>query len=124
MIHDRALTVEATRINYVWLLPLLEWPFGQVVGDLPQALNDRGLPEPVEARDVSFREIVATGLGSGSTCWIALAVGWIEQGFPLDAGLVALIDLLVERKEADQRTRHRAFTLARRWARATGNGEP
>ena len=86
MIHDRALTVEATRINYVWLLPLLEWPFGQVVGDLPQALNDRGLPEPVEARDVSFREIVATGLGSGSTCWIALAVGWIERGVSLGRG--------------------------------------
>jgi hypothetical protein len=112
-----------TRFNYVWLLPLLERPYAEVAGNIQQALIDRGLPEPIEARDVSLREMVATGLRSGSTYWSGLAIGWVEQGFAVDAGLVELMDRLAEGKEIDQRTRHRAFALARRWDRTAGAGE-
>ncbi|WP_420993620.1 DUF6881 domain-containing protein [Cupriavidus sp. 30B13] len=63
----------------------------------------------------SARESVVAGLMSGLDYWIGLAIGWIESGQPIDAELADLLLALAQSPTIEQRLRHRAFSLAKRW---------
>jgi hypothetical protein len=64
------------------------------------------------------KEVILEGLCSSSEYWAGLAVGWLEQGAPLDAEIVEALDKLnTKPKQISQGVRHRAFALARRWCR-------
>jgi hypothetical protein len=106
----------ATRFNYVWLTPLLERPRHDVEADVQAALDSLALKEPVDASQVSLREVIAAAL-AGSDYWARLAADWLESGFPLDAALVQQIDAAVSSKQWEQHTRHRLYRLARRIGR-------
>jgi hypothetical protein len=87
------------------LLPLLERPPGEVVAAVVQA---QVLESPLPA-------MVRFALTSSSNYWRALALVWLEQGFPS----IDVLDVLAELK--DLRTlphplRHRALRLSRRRA--------
>jgi hypothetical protein len=62
------------------------------------------------------KEIILMGLTWPTEYWANLAVGWLEQGAPLDAELVEALEKIAS-KRFSQSVRHRAFSLARRWHR-------
>lgn len=73
---------------------------------------------PVEC---GAREVVLAGLNWPTEYWAALAVGWLEQGAPLDAEVASALQALVEKKHYSQNIRHRAFAIARRFERGASN---
>src|SRR5689334_18248541 len=64
----------------------------------------------------SARDVILAGLSWPADYWVGLALGWLEQGAPIDAEIAALLDR-VARKSLTQSVRHRAFALARKWER-------
>ena len=81
------------------LLIFLEAPYAAYQGSLPARL------------------VVLAGLGFQSDYWICLAVGWLEQGAPLDDEIVEMLNRVAETHHYEQRIRHRSAALARRWVR-------
>jgi hypothetical protein len=80
------------------------------------------LEAPFAAHDATLaspREIVLAGLSTiwPSDYWAGLAIGWLEQGAPIDSEIAQVLDATVKRT-LSQGVRHRAFVLARRWYRA------
>ncbi|MFA8326432.1 hypothetical protein [Burkholderia ubonensis] len=63
---------------------------------------------------LSAREVVLAGLGWPMQYWCELAVGWLEQGFPLDREIVERLAAIAENRSFSQRLRHRARALQRR----------
>lgn len=49
--------------------------------------------------------------------WNDLAIGWIEQGLPVDAEIADCLQRIVEKPKWPQRLRHRAQALLRTWRR-------
>ena len=66
------------------------------------------------------REVVLAGLGFQLNHWIGLAVGWLEQGAPLDEEIVEMLNRVAETRHYQQRIRHRSAALAKRWVRQGG----
>ena len=103
-------------VRNVWLLPLLKKPYAEVVADLASSLAGLGFPD-IDPQAVSLRDLLSLALNCGEAYWARLAVRWLTEGFPLDAGSVGQADRLVREKHIPQSTRHEAFRLARRWER-------
>lgn len=68
----------------------------------------------------STRRVVLAGLESQMEYWIDLAVGWLEQGVPLDEEIVEALSRIAETRQKAQRLRHRSAALAKRWLREVG----
>jgi hypothetical protein len=82
------------------------------------------LESPLSAYDSSrggAREVVLTGLNWQTEYWAALAVGWLEQGAPIDAEIASALHAIVEKKHFSQGLRHRAFAFARRFEKGNVN---
>ncbi|WP_398496163.1 hypothetical protein [Variovorax sp.] len=67
--------------------------------------------------DFPVRTVVVAGLTSTMDYWTALAVGWLEQGFPLDEEIVEMLRNIAQTRHFPQQLRHRSVALARRWVR-------
>ncbi|WKJ90765.1 hypothetical protein QZJ86_01110 [Methylomonas montana] len=65
--------------------------------------------------EAGARDVVLAGLNWPTEYWAALAVGWLEQGVPVDAEILSVLNLLVENKHYSQAIRHRAFAIVRRY---------
>lgn len=86
----------------VWLLPLLERSPADVIAALPQ----------VPMAETPLPALVRFALTSWGERWPALALGWLESGWPIDD----LCDVLAELKgdpRLPQPLRHRALRLWR-----------
>jgi hypothetical protein len=86
----------------VWLLPLLERSPADVSAALPQ----------VSLADTPLPALVRFALTASGEHWPAVALGWLESGWPIDN----LLDVLAEMKDArelSQPLRHRALRLWR-----------
>lgn len=97
--------------------------------DIPQgddiAMDPRPLiflekPHTENRGPFSTRRVVLAGLGSEMEYWIDLAVGWLEQGVPLDEEIVEALSRIAETRQKAQRLRHRSVALAKRWLREDG----
>ena len=64
----------------------------------------------------AVRQLILAGLTWPTEYWAGLAVGWLEQGAPLDADVALALDAVAS-KPFSQGVRHRAFSLALRWQR-------
>ncbi len=84
-----------------------------LVAVLEQPYNDTG-----SRADIDRRASLMAGLGWLTNYWIDLALNWIEQGYPLDSEIVEMLEAISSRKELPQKTRHRAFSFAKRWRKA------
>jgi len=62
----------------------------------------------------SAREVAVAGLRWPTPYWCGLAVGWLEQGLPVDDGIVELICAIAENQSFPQSLRHRALDIYRR----------
>ncbi|WP_246226477.1 hypothetical protein [Pseudomonas atagonensis] len=102
------------RFSYVWLLPLLEKPYDAVKLDLPAAIAALKIKSALPV-DISLRQLLVTALESDSEYWSGLAIKWLDDGFPIDHNLSALLLQCASRKVLSQSARHKAFSLARRW---------
>lgn len=89
----------------LWLLPLLERPPDEVTG----AVTVAGADEPLIPALLRF------ALGSWSSYWAGLALGWLEAGFPM-ADLTDALARLKDSPTQPQPVRHRALGL---WRKAT-----
>lgn len=98
--------------SYVWLLPLLEKPLETAALDLPAAV--RALSEYTLPADITLQPLVITALTSHSEYWPGLALKWLEDGFPMDVELTAVLAHCVEDKTLSQSDRHRARRLVGR----------
>ncbi|WP_339505094.1 hypothetical protein [Pseudomonas sp. RL_105y_Pfl2_101] len=99
--------------SYVWLLPLLEKPVETAALDLPDAI--RALREKYTLpADIALQPLVVTALRSHSEYWSGLALKWLEDGFPLDVELTALLAHCTEDKTLSQSRRHRVRRLVGR----------
>lgn len=78
----------------------------------PYAKYDSAIASP--------QEVFLAGLNWPMEYWAGLAVGWLEQGAPIDAYVAAALDE-VAKKPFSQAVRHRAFALVRRWERGQQN---
>jgi hypothetical protein len=88
-----------------WLLPLLERTPTDVRAALPQTpLSDTPLPA-----------LVRFALTKGDEYWPALALSWLEAGWPTQDALDVLNDMK-DSHEISQPLRHRALHL---WHQAT-----
>jgi len=115
--HSEGFDGLVRRMGYMALLPLLEFPYGEVSERLVTALTNAGVPES-QAQMVSLRELVEFALQRGSSYWAGLAVGWLGDGFGLDRELAEAVQRRVADKGAwPQQIRHQAFGLVRRWER-------
>ncbi|TVT85882.1 hypothetical protein [Pseudomonas sp. H3(2019)] len=99
--------------SYVWLLPLLEKPFETAALDLPDAVRALSKKYTLPA-DIVLQPLVITALTSHSEYWSGLALKWLEDGFPIDVELTALLAHCAEDKMLSQSRRHRARRLVGR----------
>ncbi len=96
----------------VWLLPLLEKPFETAVLDFPQTLGAFSEKYTLPAA-ITLQSVVIIALTSHSEYWSGLALKWLEDGFPIDVELIALLSQCAEDKTLSQSRRHRARRLVR-----------
>ncbi|MGN2409359.1 hypothetical protein ACTACD_26745 [Pseudomonas syringae] len=99
--------------SYVWLLPLLEKPFETAALDLPDAVGALSEKYTLPA-GIALQPLVMTALTSHSEYWSWLALKWLEDGFPLDVELTAVLARCTEDKTLSQSRRHRARRLVGR----------
>ncbi|NWD45373.1 hypothetical protein [Pseudomonas yamanorum] len=104
--------------SYVWLLPLLEKPLETAALDFPDAVRALGEKHTLPA-DIALQPLVITALTSHPEYWPGLALKWLEDGFPMDVELTAVLAHCVEDKTLSQSDRHRARRLVGR--KRTGN---
>jgi hypothetical protein len=71
--------------------------------------------------EVSPRDIVLAGLNWPTEYWAGLAVGWLEEGAPVDTEIVSALHAIVVKKDYSQGIRHRAFSLARRFEKGVSS---
>ena len=100
--HDGRMSQSSSDVHR---LPLLEQSWRSVVDDAVS-------PE-------SLTPVVIVALGSPTNYWPTLAVGWLEDGFPVDAAIAEALRSLQERRSIAQRTRHRALRLVKAYLRST-----
>jgi hypothetical protein len=96
--------------SYVWLLPLLEKPLETAALDLSDAVRALGEKHTLPA-DIALQPLLIIALTSHSEYWPGLALKWLEDGFPMDAELTAVLAHCVEDKTLSQSDRHRARRL-------------
>jgi len=104
LIWDQTRTPVSARSHLLWLLPLLERPPDEVAPAIAAA--DAG----AEAGTELVPALLRYALASASRRWPALALGWLEAGYPV----AELVDALGELKDSPQQTqpiRHRALRL-------------
>lgn len=99
--------------SYVWLLPLLEKPLKTATLELPDAIKALNEKYSLPA-DIALQPLVITALSSHSEYWSGLALKWLEEGFPIDVELTALLAQCATDKSLSQSRRHRARRLAAR----------
>ncbi|WP_416362956.1 hypothetical protein [Pseudomonas sp. NFX183] len=99
--------------SYVWLLPLLEKPFEMAVLDLPDAVSVLSKKYTLPT-DIALQPLVITALTSHSEYWSGLALKWLEDGFPVDIAMTALLAHCAEDKTLSQSHRQRARRLVGR----------
>lgn len=104
--------------SYLSLLPLLEYPQGYIQQHLVPTLIDAGVPRE-EGHNVSLRALVVYALTAAdiSAAWCPHAILWIEGGFPVDEVIANALEDVAKNDRHSQKTRHRAFAIARRWRR-------
>lgn len=76
------------------------------------------LPRPEGAPAGTPRDAVMTGLQSRSAHWFSAAVAWLEQGFPIDDEIAAVIVAVRSDRRLPQRARQSAWTLWLAWRRS------
>ena len=67
------------------------------------------------ATEATVSEVVLAGLNWPTEYWASLAVGWLEQGAPINAEILSALNAMNEKRHYPQNIRHRAFAIARRW---------
>jgi len=76
----------------------------------------------VDAQDAgqASRSIVVEGLAAywPSDYWPSLAISWLEDGFPVDDEIAALLNAASSNRGWSQQVRHRAFAVLVKWKRA------
>lgn len=60
-------------------------------------------------------EILLGALNWPTGYWPALAIGWIEQGAPINSEIAKRLEIIGRGRQYEQRTRHRSFALHKRW---------
>jgi len=88
--------------EFIRFLPALESPYSMYSGSMPA------------------REILLGALNWPTGYWPALAVGWLEQGAPVDSDIAARLEAIGRGRQYEQRTRHRSLALLKGWAKAQG----
>lgn len=68
-----------------------------------------------KATGASAREVVLAGLRWSNDYWTGLAIGWIDQGVPVDGEIAHELSRLASMQSLSQGVRHRAFALVRRF---------
>ncbi len=63
------------------------------------------------------REILLCALNWPIDYWPALALGWLEQGAPIDFEIAMRLESIGQGRQYDQRTRHRGRALHKQWAK-------
>jgi hypothetical protein len=66
---------------------------------------------------VPAKAVVLAGLRWETDYWPSLAIDWLEQGCPVDDEVHDSMLAVAANLNFSQQTRHRAFTLCRRWER-------
>lgn len=82
------------------------------------------LETPLSETDLPLTErkaVVMAGLQWETDYWTNLALGWIEQGFPVDEEIARALALVASQRHRAQALRHRAIRLARRWSGESGD---
>lgn len=64
------------------------------------------------------KTVALAGLRWETDYWPSLAIGWVEQGLPIDDEVHDAMCSVASNSNFSQSTRHRAFTLCRRWERS------
>ncbi|SMC29471.1 hypothetical protein SAMN02745857_03859 [Andreprevotia lacus DSM 23236] len=67
------------------------------------------------AVEASAQDVVLAGLRWEAPYWPELAVGWLEQGLPIDVEIASCLESIVERTKWPQPLRHRAQALLTVW---------
>jgi len=65
-------------------------------------------------------QVLLAGLNSPTDYWPGLAIGWLEQGAPVDAEVLAALGRVSANKHFAQSVRHRGGAILRRHVRAAG----
>lgn len=68
-----------------------------------------------ESKQAPARDVVLVGLKWDTPWWPELAVGWLEQGMPVDAEIAGCLEEIESRTKWPQRFRHLARALRRAW---------
>ena len=68
-----------------------------------------------ECGNQDLEETIIAGLNWETHYWNDCALDWIEQGFPLNERIVLLLESISQDKRKPQKTRHRAFSISKRW---------
>lgn len=63
------------------------------------------------------RDIVITALKWPTEYWPELALAWLDEGFPVDEEIAALLLAASRQKAFSQHFRQRAFAIAMRWTK-------
>jgi hypothetical protein len=92
--------------NLMMLLPLLERPHRQVADVVAAGAPSSEVKPP-------WDELLAFALGWPSEYWPGLALGWLEDGYPL-AGVRDAVTALRDDRGRSQPLRHRALRLCKR----------
>ncbi|CAN7391224.1 hypothetical protein [Variovorax sp. LjRoot178] len=84
------------------LLPQLETPLSECALDTPVV------------------QVLLAGLSSPTDYWPGLAIGWLEQGAPVDAEVLAAVRRVSANQQFAQSVRHRGDAILRRHGRGAG----
>jgi hypothetical protein len=91
------------------LLPLLEHTWTNVVQSVSVAVSDYDGLE--EKKDTLPEEVVLFALRETSQYWVGLALGWLEDGFPVSARIKEELFSVSQRHALPQKERHIAWRL-------------
>lgn len=89
--------------EFIRFLPALELPYSSYSGSMPAT------------------ELLLGALNWPTDYWPSLAVGWLEQGAPIDSAIATRLEAIGRGRQYAQRTRHRSFALQNRWTKAQGS---
>jgi hypothetical protein len=104
------------RGNFMPLLPLLEIDFEKAKRVVEDGANEVGLPSEARAA-FPFEDIIVFALEWETDYWPTSAVDWVERGFPMSDRIAKSLTNLSEKRNFQQRTRHRAIALVKSWGR-------
>lgn len=77
------------------------------------------LIKPLSELDASAspKAVVMAALTWPSQGWFLVALDWLDQGVPIDEEIAESLESIAATKHYLQSTRHRAFSMAKRWRR-------